>query len=168
MMALASSGEKRPSISPTSQPSGLKRDEERPIHGFFDKTDEDVAARNIYLKIFLGGSFMTIIIVFSIFSIFWGAIWKTPVYNLPGWIVVCHHCYIPVLQLTAQIKDFDGGLIGQGVVQALTSQSGFSKVSWRVVPPSQFPGGLTELAHAVLEEKTWVAISGLGHIFHFD
>ena len=95
---MASSGEKRPSISSTS---GLKRNEERPIHGFFDKTDEDVAARNTYLRIFLGGSFMTIIIVFAIFSIFWGAIWKTPVYNLPGWIVVCHHSYIPFLQLTA-------------------------------------------------------------------
>jgi len=63
--------------------------EERPTHGFFDKATEHVAARATYLKIFLGVSFMTVIIIFCIFPIFWGALWKTPVHNLSGWIVVC-------------------------------------------------------------------------------
>ena len=56
------------------------------------------------------------------------------------------------------LKDFDGGLIGQGVVQALSAQTGASKVTWTVVPASQFPGGVHEVGAAVLEEHTWVAI----------
>jgi len=57
------------------------------------------------------------------------------------------------------LKDFDGGLIGQGVVQALSAQPSASRVTWSVVPSSQFPGGVHEVRAAVLEEHTWVAIT---------
>ena len=133
--------------------------EEKPTHGFFDKAPEHAAARATYLKIFLGGSFMTVIIIFTIFPIFWGALWKTPVHNLSGWIVV-RLIISDFFMSKSDIKDFDGGLIGQGVVQALTTPSPFSKISWTVIPASQFPGGVQDVAHAVLEEKAWVAVSG--------
>jgi len=55
-------------------------------------------------------------------------------------------------------KDFDGGLIGQGVVQALSTQPSASKITWTVLPASQFPGGPQEVGAAVLEEHTWVAV----------
>ena len=62
-------------------------------HGFLDKSSETAAARQTYLKIFLVGSLMTIIIIFAIFPIFWGALWKTPVGRLSGWIVVRLHLF---------------------------------------------------------------------------
>jgi hypothetical protein len=134
--------------------------EGRPSHGFFDKAPEHAAARATYLKIFLGGSFLAVIIIFSIFPIFWGALWKTPVYHLSGWIVVRFIIFDPLFMSKSDMKDFDGGLIGQGAVQALTTPSPLSKISWTVVPASHFPGGVQELSHAVLEEKAWVAVSG--------
>jgi len=46
------------------------------------------AARAIYLKMVLGGTFMTILLIFCVFSIYWGSVWKIPTHNLPGWVVV--------------------------------------------------------------------------------
>ena len=61
-------------------------------------------------------------------------------------------------------QDFDGGLIGNTVEQALTAQYppslGLSKINWQIIPPSRFPGGVEDLAGAVLDEKVWVAVSG--------
>ncbi|KAF8153410.1 hypothetical protein B0H34DRAFT_104331 [Crassisporium funariophilum] len=111
-------------------------------HAFSDKTPEAAAARATYLKMFIAGSFLVIVIIFAIFPIFWGALWKTPAHNLPGWVV-----------------DFDGGLLGQGIAQALNSQPASGRITWTVVAASQFPGGVEELEHDVLDEQTWVAIS---------
>lgn len=55
---------------------------------FMDKTPERAAARATYLKIFVGGTLVTIIIIFTVFVIFWSALAKTPARNLSGWIVV--------------------------------------------------------------------------------
>ena len=57
-------------------------------HGFYDRSKGAAAARAAYFKIFIGGAFMTIVLIFAIFSIFWGALWKIPAHNLPGWVVV--------------------------------------------------------------------------------
>jgi len=108
---------------------------------FNDHSKEGALARMTYLKIFIGGSFATIVLIFACFSIFWGALWKLSAHNLPGWVV-----------------DFDGGFIGQDVVQALSVQPNASKITWTVVPASQFPGGVHEVGTAVREEHTWVAI----------
>lgn len=73
--------------SPTSGESST------PLHtqgNFFDKTPERAAARAIYLKIFLAGTFLAIVVIFTIFLIFWNALAKTPAHSLPGWIVVRH------------------------------------------------------------------------------
>ncbi|RDB16010.1 Nitrosoguanidine resistance protein SNG1 [Hypsizygus marmoreus] len=109
---------------------------------FFDKNN--AVARSIYLKIVIGGCFSLILTIFAVFPIYWGALWKTPVHNLNGWVI-----------------DFDGGRVGQTVVQALTSPeaSQLGKVTWTAVPASQFPDGLGQLGNAVVNEQTWVAIA---------
>ncbi|KIM36235.1 hypothetical protein M413DRAFT_31832 [Hebeloma cylindrosporum] len=128
-------------MSSVSSASCERKEMGSTMRGFSDRSKEGAVARATYLKIFVGGCFMTVVLIFAVFSIFWGALWKIPAHNLPGWVV-----------------DFDGGLIGQSVVQALSAQPGASKVTWTVVPASQFPGGAHEVGAAVLEEHTWVAI----------
>ncbi|KIK00498.1 hypothetical protein K443DRAFT_679145 [Laccaria amethystina LaAM-08-1] len=99
-------------------------------------------ARSIYLKIVLGATSLIVVLIFSVFSIYWGSLWKIPAHNLHGWVV-----------------DFDGGLVGQKVAQSLGSDVGPSKVTWSVIPASQVAGGLDELATLVREEHTWVAVA---------
>ncbi|KAG5640129.1 hypothetical protein DXG03_001009 [Asterophora parasitica] len=106
---------------------------------FFDK--ENAEARGAYLKVLIAGTFAIIIVVFTVFSIFWGSLWKTPVRNLEGWVV-----------------DFDGGLVGQTVTRALSS-SHAGKVTWTPVSADRFRDGLNELATDVREQRTWVAIA---------
>lgn len=48
----------------------------------------NASARAIYLKKFIGGCFLVSLVVFAIFSIFWGSLWKSPVKKLDGWVVV--------------------------------------------------------------------------------
>ncbi|KAJ2917965.1 hypothetical protein MD484_g2461, partial [Candolleomyces efflorescens] len=110
---------------------------------FFEKSPEGALARSTYLKVFLGGTFMVILMIFTILPIYWGALWKIPTRNLHGWVV-----------------DFDGGLIGQTVSQALGSnQGGQSRVTWTVIPAANFPGGPQELSDAVRDEHIWTAVS---------
>jgi len=82
--------EPQPTAGPSTQPDrpDIVDGATQRYHGFLDKSPEYAAARQTYLKIFLIGSLMTIIIIFAIFPIFWGALWKTPVGRLSGWIVV--------------------------------------------------------------------------------
>lgn len=127
------------SVSPQSETISAEKPFSR---SFFDKNN--AVQRSIYFKVLFGGTFSIIVVIFALFPIFWGAIWKTPVRNLNGWVV-----------------DFDGGLVGQTVVQALTSQqvSQMGKVTWTAIPANQFPNGLGELGEAVMEERTWAAIA---------
>ncbi|KAF8884553.1 hypothetical protein CPB84DRAFT_1789019 [Gymnopilus junonius] len=111
-------------------------------HGFSDTSETASVARKTYLKIYVAGTFSIIVVIFAVFSIFWGALWKIPSRNLPGWVV-----------------DFDGGLIGRNVAQALTTPSSLPAITWTVVSPSQFPGGPSDVGAAVLDEQTWVAIT---------
>jgi hypothetical protein len=54
-----------------------------------DAPEHDLSEqRSAYCKIFFGGTFLIIILIFTVFSIFWGSLWKIPVYNLQGWVVV--------------------------------------------------------------------------------
>ncbi|KJA21331.1 hypothetical protein HYPSUDRAFT_42197 [Hypholoma sublateritium FD-334 SS-4] len=134
------------SASLMSTPSS-SHNEKRKAHAlvqsakFLDDSKGATAARAIYLKIFFGGCVMILVLIFGIMSIFWGSLWKIPAHNLPGWIV-----------------DFDGEIIGKGVSQALSIPSALSKVTWMVMPASNFPGGPVEVGAAVLEERTWMAI----------
>ncbi|KIK68776.1 hypothetical protein GYMLUDRAFT_154334 [Collybiopsis luxurians FD-317 M1] len=105
-------------------------------------TDSNLkTARSIYLKTLIGGCFALVIAMFAIFSIFWGALWRTPAHKLHGWVV-----------------DFDQSNAGNAVVQALIESSVSSRVEWASVPSSNFPGGPIEVANGVVEQKTWIAV----------
>ncbi|KAK0184308.1 hypothetical protein F5146DRAFT_245768 [Armillaria mellea] len=108
---------------------------------FLDKTPSIQVSRSIYIKVLFGGCFAMVIVMFCIFSIYWGALWKIPAHNLPGWVV-----------------DFDGSTVGSTVVQGLTAGSSSSKVTFTQVPANEFPGGWQEVANRVVEQKTWVAV----------
>ncbi|KAJ7478944.1 hypothetical protein FB451DRAFT_1395560 [Mycena latifolia] len=60
------------------------------------------AARAMYLETVFGGVTAHAIVIFAVFSIYWGAVWKAPEHTRPGWI------------------DFDGGVIGHAVSAALS------------------------------------------------
>ena len=54
-----------------------------------DATGHDLSGQlSVYCKVFFGATFLISIMIFSIFSIYWGSLWKVPVYNLQGWVVV--------------------------------------------------------------------------------
>ncbi|KAJ7200309.1 hypothetical protein GGX14DRAFT_524825 [Mycena pura] len=108
-----------------------------------DKTAAATAARAIYIKSIARGVVLLALVIFGVLSIYWGSVWSTPAHTLPAWVV-----------------DFDGGIIGQGVAQALSaSDPGRGGVSWEVVQASQFPGGISQLEDAILHEKTWYGLA---------
>jgi predicted ABC-type exoprotein transport system permease subunit len=59
---------------------------------FLDKSPAGGEMRAAYLKTMFGGTLALSIVIFAIFSIYWGSLWKTPLYALPGWIVVRCPC----------------------------------------------------------------------------
>lgn len=80
----------RPHMS-VSTAASLEHAPEHPppfSYHFRDKDHHMDIARSLYIKILGGGCFALIIAIFAVFSIFWGALWKTPAHNLSGWIVV--------------------------------------------------------------------------------
>lgn len=109
---------------------------------FFSRDPTMTAARKLYMKMLIAGMFASTFVVFGIFPILYGSFYKTPARKLPGWIV-----------------DFDGGIVGQAVITGLAAPNPFSLVNWSVMPASQFPGGVNEVANNVAEEKTWVAVT---------
>ncbi|KAG5641494.1 hypothetical protein DXG03_005091 [Asterophora parasitica] len=123
--------------APSPQPQSDAHD-----GGFFDA--RNAAARAIYFKTIFRGLFLIIILIFTVFPIFWGALWKTPVRKLQGWVI-----------------DFDGGEVGQSVVQALTSPEvgGMGKINWSVIPASRFPKGVKDVGDALVEQHAWAAIT---------
>ncbi|KAJ7138228.1 hypothetical protein C8R44DRAFT_341919 [Mycena epipterygia] len=110
---------------------------------FLDKSPEASAARAIYLKTLIGGVTALSVVIFAVFSIYWGSVWSTPHHTLPGWIV-----------------DFDGGAVGQAVSGALAGATpGTNGIAWQVVSPSQFPDGIAQLENAIVQEKAWYAVA---------
>ncbi|THV04749.1 hypothetical protein K435DRAFT_714295 [Dendrothele bispora CBS 962.96] len=100
-----------------------------------------VTARKIYFKVLFGGSLALVVVMFAVFSIYWGALWKTPAHNLHGWVV-----------------DFDQSNIGTAVVQTLVASSTSTKITWTEIPASEFAGGPSEIAGRIAEEGAWVAV----------
>jgi hypothetical protein len=102
--------------------------------------------RSQFYKAMFGGVAMVTLVIFAIFSIYWGALWQAPsnTHKLRGWIV-----------------DFDGDRIGQTVIQTFTSTNSPFLMTWEVHPASAFPSGTTDLANAVVEEKCWAAIASM-------
>ena len=61
------------------------------------------------------------------------------------------------------IQDFDGGVVGETVQQViLTNFTGLpTQMTWTVVPASQFPGGVDDVANAVAQNQVWAALTGM-------
>ncbi|KAK0458673.1 uncharacterized protein EV420DRAFT_1270342 [Desarmillaria tabescens] len=108
-------------------------------------TDKEVAVqRKAYIKSLVVGCLSMIIVIFTVFSIYWGALWKVPDHKLPGWVVVSW--------------TFDGSTVGSAVTSALLSDtSSSSRVAWKQMPASDF-SGLDEVGHWIVEQKAWVAV----------
>ncbi|KAF9022226.1 hypothetical protein BDZ89DRAFT_1137485 [Hymenopellis radicata] len=76
--------------------------------------------------------------VFAIFSIYWGALWKVPDHKLVGWVV-----------------DLDGGSIGSAVSSGLLADTSRSAtVAWRTFTA----GSAAEVSDLISEQKAWVAV----------
>ncbi|KAF9552630.1 hypothetical protein CPC08DRAFT_646653 [Agrocybe pediades] len=107
-----------------------------------EKGDQELAtARITYLKIFGPGIVLISCVILGVFAIFWGALWKLPAHQLPGWIV-----------------DFDGGEIGQAVTQGLVASTAGGTIEWRVVSPGEFEDGVDGVIRGVKEEHIWIAV----------
>ncbi|PBK93574.1 hypothetical protein ARMGADRAFT_928902 [Armillaria gallica] len=107
---------------------------------FTDGSTSMKASRAMYIKGVAAGTLALTMVMFCVFSIYWGALWKVPAHNFQGWIV-----------------DFDGSTVGNAVVQGLLS-SPSSKVSWTERPSSDFSGGAAEVADLVVDQKAWIAV----------
>lgn len=102
-------------------------------------------SRAIFFKIFIPGCIALSVAILTICSIYWGALWKTPIGQLHGTIVNFD-------------LDNTGGSVGQTVVQAAQAAQSQGRIAWTVYPPDAFPGGPDQVAQAVLGEHTWVAL----------
>lgn len=58
------------------------------------------------------------------------------------------------------IQDFDEGLVGQTVTRGLTTSTS-SSITWTAVNTSQFSGDPSQVGDAVIQEKTWVAVTSM-------
>ncbi|KAL0562956.1 hypothetical protein V5O48_019122, partial [Marasmius crinis-equi] len=129
-----------PSLKPDHPPRSKPHETIPPFSALF--SDPRLAtARSVYFKLLIGGTFALVISLFTIFSIYWGSLWKTPAHSLKGRVV-----------------DFDGSTIGNTVSQAVIASSATSKVDWTLMPPSDFAGGNNDVADKIVDEKAWVAI----------
>ncbi|KAJ7060809.1 hypothetical protein C8F01DRAFT_1253287 [Mycena amicta] len=137
-----------PPASPTTTAHAEEKDlelEQPPAFNarFLDKTPAAAAARAVYFKTVFGGVTALCVAIFAIFSIYWGSVWSSPHHPLHGWIV-----------------DFDGGIVGQSISHALSSiDPGSTGVVWRIVPASEFLGGIAQIESQIVDEKTWYAIT---------
>ncbi|KAF8965751.1 hypothetical protein BDZ97DRAFT_1810822 [Flammula alnicola] len=123
-------------VPPSTSPSGMFRKR------LWQQGDRELArARATYFKIYLRGVFLVTLTILGVFAILWGALWKVPAYSLPGWIV-----------------DFDGGEIGQAVIEGLTSSPN-SIVNWAVIPSSRFPEGVPAVVQALKDEQAWFMVT---------
>lgn len=107
-----------------------------------DFTDRELTAqRKEYIKSLVVGCFSMVILMFGVFSIYWGALWKVPDHKLPGWVV-----------------DFDGSTIGGNVTSALLADiSSSSRVSWTQRAASDFSGP-EDVGDHVVDQRAWVAV----------
>ncbi|KAF7364308.1 DUF3533 domain-containing protein [Mycena sanguinolenta] len=112
---------------------------------FLEKSPKAAAARAIYIRTLFAGITAISLVIFGVF------------FDLLG-ICMDHTASHP--SRMDSLKDFDGGAVGQSISNALSSiNPGTNGVVWEVVPASQFPGGISQLQHAVAQEKTWYALS---------
>src|ERR1700722_20165005 len=87
-----SHNEPRHAQSPT--PTAIASSPVPPFSGsFFDNDNAGREARAVYLKANVMGLILVTLTIFSVLSIYWGALWQVEphVHNLKGWVVVRLH-----------------------------------------------------------------------------
>lgn len=105
----------------------------------FSDTFGKAPGRAIYVKILCAGCFAIVFVIFAVFSIYWGALWKIPARPLGGLIF-----------------DFDGGPVGTAITSTfLASPANTGGIHWR---QSNILG--TDASDLVRQEQTWVAVVG--------
>ncbi|OCB86856.1 hypothetical protein A7U60_g6029 [Sanghuangporus baumii] len=112
---------------------------------FWSKDPVTSGKRKTYISMISIVTLLLILSIFGILSIYWASLYNVPNYahKLECWII-----------------DFDGGAIGQTVIQAFQNNTGQPKqLTWRVVDASQFPNFPQDVEDAVVNDKTWAAIS---------
>ncbi|KIY69434.1 hypothetical protein CYLTODRAFT_372746 [Cylindrobasidium torrendii FP15055 ss-10] len=99
--------------------------------------------RKAFLKAMIFGGIFLTIVIFAVFSIYWGALYLVPCGKLKGWVV-----------------DLDGGRIGNSTLAALQEANAnpAGTVDWQIQPASRFVGGAAEIADRIVNQNAWVAI----------
>lgn len=88
---------------------------------FFDPSPAVSAARKGYLVELTKGVVLVMVMIFCLFSIFWGTLWKLPVANVEGFLVVWHGHHLSVLQPLTEST----GRISMEALLARSSHNGF-------------------------------------------
>ncbi|KAF9030840.1 hypothetical protein BDZ89DRAFT_646755 [Hymenopellis radicata] len=95
--------------------------------------------RVLYIRTLCAGCFAIALIIFGVFSIYWGALWQVPAHPLSGLVI-----------------DADGGAIGGTVSSALlnfTAKGG--KIRWDI-----WDSDGSDASELVRQERTWVVVRG--------
>ncbi|EKM78185.1 hypothetical protein AGABI1DRAFT_75662 [Agaricus bisporus var. burnettii JB137-S8] len=129
---IPSKGEQVREEAKTLQPAPQSR--------FFAKTEALSQARRIYFKTFIPGFILIILVVFAVFPIYWGSLWKVPAHPVDGWIV-----------------DYDGGQVGEFFMQNIPPQSN-NRIVWSRYPGEQLPS-IEQLENDITEERIWAVIA---------
>jgi hypothetical protein len=108
---------------------------------FFDASPPVSAARRVYFQTLLQRVALVVALIFCVFSIYWGALWRSPHRALAGWIV-----------------DFDADMLGRNISQRLASFSD-RRIIWQIRDAREFPNGPEDVQLAIVEEKCWVAVT---------
>ncbi|KAL5523910.1 hypothetical protein ACEPAG_8083 [Sanghuangporus baumii] len=112
---------------------------------FWSKDPVTSLKRKIYISMMSKAMFLLTLAIFGILSIYWASLYDVPNYahKLECWVI-----------------DFDGGAIGQTVIQAFQNNTGQPRqLTWKVVDASRFPNFPQDVEDAVVNDRTWVAVS---------
>ncbi|KAF8920999.1 hypothetical protein CPB85DRAFT_1372252 [Mucidula mucida] len=93
--------------------------------------------RILYIRTLCAGCFAIALIIFGVFSLYWGALWRVPAHSLGGLVI-----------------DADGGPIGSTVSSALlnfTAKGG--KIRWAL-----WDSDGSDASELVRQEHTWVVV----------
>ncbi|KAF9044958.1 hypothetical protein BJ165DRAFT_124608 [Panaeolus papilionaceus] len=100
---------------------------------------EVAKARAIYFRAYASGMGLVILSIFAIFTVYWGSLWKVPAHSLQGWIV-----------------NFDGGEVGDFVVNELSAMVN-PVIHWDFVSADAFDNA-DGVIKALKEDKSWAAV----------
>ncbi|KAF8893329.1 hypothetical protein BD779DRAFT_1043244 [Infundibulicybe gibba] len=108
---------------------------------FWDSDANMTKARGVYLRFLAQRVVILIVVIFTIFALYWASLWKLSIHSLDFWVV-----------------DFDGREIGEFVSRQLNNISE-QGLKWQIRPANAFPNGESDLVAAILDKKCWAAVA---------